>query len=864
MKYIKMLFCLILVMVLSRSAYCAVYLGNDLSDGYSFWGTTVHLGANGIDHWASHSEAWYLSTIGWATEGFSVDDIEDQAVAAHNVWSSSQVSTTNLTFDYVERTTSTWGEDGICTIYMAQAGDPAYDGAPDYGPFFFAPNAGAITVFRVNANYEFIEADIIQNGANKTDWTLTRILWNLTHEVGHTIGLADLPDYQPETMSRNCSGDPSTLEADDVAGVSFLYGGKLTENTTLSYTDNYFNWDIEVLSGKTFTIPPGANITFNNSASLNIDGALVAQGTPASGIAFDFNSPNSSAQNGIVINYNSTASISYATISNAYRGIKLIPSSSSSTIQNNAILDCYDGIGIEYGGKDADLTISNNTIQDNTHYGISMTSAISGMNSEPSIANNTITGSGSHGIYLYNIGNLCSITGNSLNYNTGTGIAMYYSSPLITGNEINNNYNGVGCANSSTPSFGNSSYSGNNNIHDNYRGVYSLTSSSPFLGQEVPQIVGGNNIIANNSFKNLQAEDNGTILAEHNWWGADPPDANKIAALSGSTIDYDPWLDSPPSLRLAGGNTSIYTSSNTDVQMSVRNGTNGIIRATAGLQSGQELSGFNPNWSIIYKLLYAKKLVDDKQNENAQKILKDIILNNPDSSLSSYALSLLWEASRKDNPDTLKSFVSYIFEKNKDIDTYGLASIIRAFYDKGNKVVDLDETAAKYTSPSIKKMAIFGKFLYYMNEAKDTKAAEKVLADIDKRYPNSGISEDAHIQLGDSDNMIAKSGILETRNKVLSSSPKDYALSQNYPNPFNPTTTISYQIPKKGLVNLNVYDLLGREVANVVSGVKDAGYYNASFNGQNLSSGVYIYRLMVKPFDGSSEYTSTKKLMLLK
>ncbi len=94
--------------------------------------------------------------------------------------------------------------------------------------------------------------------------------------------------------------------------------------------------------------------------------------------------------------------------------------------------------------------------------------------------------------------------------------------------------------------------------------------------------------------------------------------------------------------------------------------------------------------------------------------------------------------------------------------------------------------------------------------------------------------------------------------------PSMYLLNQNYPNPFNPVTEISYQILKKGFVSLKVYDMLGREVANLVSGVKNAGYYIANFNGENLSSGVYIYRLSIKLYDGSKEFTAVKKLMLLK
>lgn len=85
-----------------------------------------------------------------------------------------------------------------------------------------------------------------------------------------------------------------------------------------------------------------------------------------------------------------------------------------------------------------------------------------------------------------------------------------------------------------------------------------------------------------------------------------------------------------------------------------------------------------------------------------------------------------------------------------------------------------------------------------------------------------------------------------------------YNLSQNYPNPFNPSTIISYQIPKAGLVNLKVYDILGREVVELVNKVQSSGNYQVEFNASNLPNGVYIYRLQ------TGSFTSTKKLILLK
>ena len=88
--------------------------------------------------------------------------------------------------------------------------------------------------------------------------------------------------------------------------------------------------------------------------------------------------------------------------------------------------------------------------------------------------------------------------------------------------------------------------------------------------------------------------------------------------------------------------------------------------------------------------------------------------------------------------------------------------------------------------------------------------------------------------------------------------PNYFNISQNYPNPFNPTTTISFLIPRTEFVSLKVYDLLGREVATLVNEEKLPGHYEVEFNGMNLPSGVYFYRLQ------AGNFSQTKKLLLLK
>ena len=98
----------------------------------------------------------------------------------------------------------------------------------------------------------------------------------------------------------------------------------------------------------------------------------------------------------------------------------------------------------------------------------------------------------------------------------------------------------------------------------------------------------------------------------------------------------------------------------------------------------------------------------------------------------------------------------------------------------------------------------------------------------------------------------------ELSNEVTIGVPDKFYLSQNYPNPFNPTSNLGFGISKLGFVSLKVYDSQGKEVAVLVNENKAPGYYNIQFNGSNLSSGVYYYRLESKSF------VQTKRMMLLK
>ncbi len=116
---------------------------------------------------------------------------------------------------------------------------------------------------------------------------------------------------------------------------------------------------------------------------------------------------------------------------------------------------------------------------------------------------------------------------------------------------------------------------------------------------------------------------------------------------------------------------------------------------------------------------------------------------------------------------------------------------------------------------------------------------------------------DGQVPVPSVDEVLIPSVATAVQRKIIAN-PSGFLLAQNYPNPFNPSTVISYQLSAASYVVLNVYDVLGREVARLVNERENSGDHKVTFEGSKLSSGVYFYRLSA---DG---FTVTKKMILAK
>jgi hypothetical protein len=120
------------------------------------------------------------------------------------------------------------------------------------------------------------------------------------------------------------------------------------------------------------------------------------------------------------------------------------------------------------------------------------------------------------------------------------------------------------------------------------------------------------------------------------------------------------------------------------------------------------------------------------------------------------------------------------------------------------------------------------------------------------------VSESYNWILASGNRLFQSVGVPTRVNTLQLIKPIQIQLESNFPNPFNPSTSIAFDLPEAANVQISVFDYLGREISTILSQREASGHHIVSFNGLNLPSGVYFYRLV------SGSYSSTKKMLLIK
>lgn len=440
------------------------------------------------------------------------------------------------------------------------------------------------------------------------------------------------------------------------------------------------------------------------------------------------------------------------------------------------------------------------------------------------------------GIYLYN--SSPTLTGNTIQY-CGDGVyADYNSCPPMTNNLIQYNSYGVRCNSGSSPKLAEEPQNANVLRYNTNDAVYAIYGSNPDLGSGSK---GGNSIYGNGT-PAVSAIYSSYITAANNWWGTATPPQSMFYTYYGS-IDHSGELTSNPNYSIK----SFDDDSNTGMQAALSYKT------------------------ISDELGDALDKQKDKRYDEAIPIFLGVFKNNKEVLLGKYALSKIEEcftlAGKKDYLEYSKKEIKPLINEGSEVYVLALELETHQMVNAGmykEAVNNLQTILKKYNlNTYIEKNTLFRLGAFYSQFFGDKVTADKYFEELKRKYPQDdlvnrieivkgfGVIDNGSLQDGE---MISFSEepIVEVEKETTR-----YVLA-NYPNPFNPTTTISYSLPQAGHVVLKVYDVLGREVAELANGFKENGKHSVMFNATKYASGFYIYTIRVNDFYASKKMLLTK------
>jgi len=637
-----------------------------------------------------------------------------------------------------------------------------------------------------------------------------------------------------------------------------------------------------------------SKIVFNNGAKLILEGNAQVLGLSSSSrLTLEY---NSSTSVGVVVNPNASPIISYCNITGPINGIT-VENEATINVSNVNISNCSNaGIALfHFGNGDSYSTLNTPIIYkssiSNCGTGISVVNC-----SEVVIKENSINQC-NLGLY-FNMVSSAYISKNTIlgiQSNVGSpmpGISMSSSGGYLRNNTIRYHNFGVLLAYSS-PDLG------VNSIEYNYKcGVYSDVGSFPNLVQQLANPdcwypIGGCNVIRNNgTFTQLPPSapqtlpdgaeiflNSGDVLlsygfneisddragiptyltiplikgtrsregsreffVDHNYWGVVGPSPSRLGTLEADydpTADYCPLPDAPCS----GSELIIQT---TDGQI--------VDTLDSRERESTDISVLEEDYTIADKLFYSGAI------EEAQTYYLVIVQGNYTNEEKLYAYNKLYEIGKllREEPSYFTELQN-AFNSILEVETDTL--LIRAFNQRS---ILCDVSKEEY-------LTAINKFDNIIQQ--NPNSEEAVYAEIDiittalnLDTTNSGfgkIGGGKYLVKGTSDYLSKLNDILQSKFGINSEDekqliPKEYSLHQNYPNPFNPSTTIKFDLPNDGLVQLEIFDILGRRITTLVNEYKNAGSYEQQFDASNLASGVYVYKLQ------AGDFVSSKKMILLK
>jgi tetratricopeptide (TPR) repeat protein len=783
---------------------------------------------------------------------------------------------------------------GGCTMEGMQPSTEAYDLGffrdAQYGDYFmiinrwYSPACNPSLTVRLKpgyfSNYNLRVVDYINNQTFNTNRFGSISTAPIVGDAGF-FGVFPVLTYGGSITANDTTNDYQTLLAD-----------MTIENGATLYVYETYNAEanITVKAGGKIENYENGKIIFSPGKQLIIEGTAEINGTANDRLSLEFSSATSE---GIEVKYGGALNLSYCDVKNAQTGVKAEPGSGIINILNVNLTNCSQtGIALLGLQGDGPLTPPPPTIYNCNITGSSTGISVANYN-EILVTGNLLTNGGISilsvtsafiqaniidggsvppfaGIFMDNSGGYirCNFVNNCLN-----GIRLANSSPDVGSNYLEHNlYHGLYIGSGSIPNMigrliNGPPYtwygaSGFNRIIENGMGevigepsdndgseIY-FSSSSALLGEEKRP---GCNVIADDRestptmstlylMNGSLANDESELYAQNNYWGTTEPNQDRFERLP---VIFSPYYLEPCPLPESGGEEEL------------------VLKTSSGIAVDTLYpSAFVPQDITALEASYAEadKHFIKLEMEQAKTIYEQIVQGNYTSEEKLPAYNKLYTIANLTRAD--ESYFNSLQSALNNIANTETDTLLMKIYKQ--KAINCDVSKEEY-------LIAISKFDNIIQQ--NPNSEEAVYAEIDilttalnLDTTNSGLGKIAggkYLVKGTSDYLTKLNNLLQNKfglNKEDQEQiiPKEYSLYQNYPNPFNPTTTIKFDLPKDGLVSLEIFDILGRRITTLVNENRNAGSHEQTFNASSLASGVYVYKLQ------AGDFVNSRKMLLLK
>jgi len=599
--------------------------------------------------------------------------------------------------------------------------------------------------------------------------------------------------------------------------------GNVTEDITWYYdiSDFPFSDDVVIQSGVKMVIKPGVNLSFSSGAKLEVNGTLEAIGTSADPITFDKSGSN--GWYGIVFedpSDDNASAFEHCEVSNASYGIKLRKSSvniKNCTFSNcsfgiytwNSESDIHDNSIYNCGSRAMYIYHSNCWIEDNTIYGeYAPTTYAKGIHIKGDYDNEDPI-----------------IAGNLIERCKSDGLLISFSSPYIGYNEINENQ-GIGLK---ADLYGNPEVEENEILSSGSDGMYIDDDALPILAM-------GCNAFEGNTGYHVNSDQLSAINASINWWGQSPPNSGKINGnVQYSTYCYNYYCTSWGS---------------------------GLSKALAAGMTAEEIAAreqLEKGYAFQCEKLYSQAVQE----------FEAVVAQYPETEEAILALVRIPVCYRKlDRKNDVFSYMESVADDNQDELLGAMALSINVTKkikdgDNDKALKDYEKIVDKFMPHDIAKEAMYGIFQIYFEQGNE-KNARKTLKEFEKEFPDDDYVVFMKIALGDVslENLpeLEKGDHKNDEHDVVASGiPDHFDLVKNHPNPFNPITRISFELPEAMHAKLEIFNILGQQVAVLVDREMEAGRFTEKWDGHDrngkVGGGLYLCRFTAGYFSKTIKMT---------